>query len=210
MELNAVEIRVLGALIEKDMSTPDYYPMSVNALVNACNQKTNREPVVAYDEQTAMEALDGLRTKGLVVFVHESGSRVEKYRHRLGEHFNFTRGELAVLAVLMLRGPQTMAELRERSARLHTFEDSSALEYTLHRMETREGGALVKLMPRQPGMKEPRWARLLGGEPEWNADPEPVASAPAAGAGLAERVENLESELRGLRAEFERFREQFQ
>lgn len=210
MELNAVEIRVLGALIEKDMSTPDYYPMSLNALVNACNQKTNREPVVAYDEQTAMQALDGLRVKGLVVFVHESGSRVEKYRHRLGEFFNFTRGELAVLAVLMLRGPQTMAELRERSARLHTFEDSSALEYTLHRMETREGGALVKLMPRQSGLKEPRWAQLLGGEPELTADAGPVQTVPAAGVGLAERVENLESELRGLRAEFERFREQFQ
>jgi hypothetical protein len=210
MELNAVEIRVLGALIEKDMSTPDYYPMSLNALVNACNQKTNREPVVAYDEQTAMDALDGLRAKGLVVFVHESGSRVEKYRHRLGESFNFTRGELAVLAVLMLRGPQTMAEVRERSARLHTFEDNSALEYTLHRMETREGGALVKLLPRQSGLKEPRWAQLLGGEPELTADPAPVQAAQAAGAGLAERVENLESELRGLRAEFERFREQFQ
>jgi hypothetical protein len=144
-----------------------------------------------------------------VVFVHESGSRVEKYRHRLGEFFNFTRGELAVLAVLMLRGPQTMAELRERSARLHTFEDSSAVEYTLHRMETREGGALVKLLPRQSGMKEPRWAQLLGGEPELTADPAPIQSAPA-GVGLAERVENLESELRGLRAEFERFREQFQ
>lgn len=209
MELNAVEIRVLGALIEKDISTPDYYPMSLNALVNACNQKTNREPVVAYDEQTAMSALEGLKTKGLVVFVHESGSRVEKYRHRLGEYFNFTRGELAVLAVMMLRGPQTMAEMRERSARLHTFEDSTAVEYTLHRMEQREGGALVKLLPRQAGMKEPRWAQLLGGEPEWSAEPAPVQT-PAAGAGLAERVENLEAELRGLRAEFERFREQFQ
>lgn len=209
MELNAVEIRVLGALIEKDMSTPDYYPMSLNALVNACNQKTNREPVTAYDDDAVMAALEGLRSKVLVVFVHESGSRVEKYRHRLGEFFNFTRGELAVLAILMLRGPQTMAEIRERSGRLHTFEDSSAVEYTLHRMESREGGPLVKLLPRQTGTKEPRWAQLLGGEPEWTAEPAP-AQAPAAGAGLAERVENLEAELRALRAEFERFREQFQ
>lgn len=209
MELNAVEIRVLGALIEKDMSTPDYYPMSLNALVNACNQKTNREPVTAHGDQAVMAALDGLRSKGLAVFVHETGSRVEKYRHRLGEHFNFTRGELAALSVLMLRGPQTLAELRERSARLHTFEDSSALEHTLHRMESREGGPLVKLMPRQTGTKEPRWAQLLGGEPEWTDEAAPV-QAPVASAGLAERVENLEAELRALRAEFERFREQFQ
>lgn len=209
MELNAVEIRALGALIEKDMSTPDYYPMSLNALVNACNQKTNREPLTAYEEESVKTALEGLRSKGLTVFVHEAGSRVEKYRHRLGEFFNFTRGELAVLAVLMLRGPQTLAELRERSARLHTFEDSSAVEYTLHRMESREGFPLAKLMPRQAGMKEPRWAHLLGGEPEWSDEPAPVTAA-AAGAGLAERVENLEAELRALKAEFERFREQFQ
>jgi len=209
MELNAVEIRVLGALIEKDMTTPDYYPLSLNALVNACNQKTNREPVSAHGDDAVMEALEGLRGKQLAVFVHESGSRVEKYRHRLGESFNFTRGELAVMAVLMLRGPQTAAELRERAARLHAFEDSSAVENSLHRLEGRENQPLVKLMPRLPGMKEPRWAHLLGGEPEWTGEA-PAAVAQAAQGGLAERVENLETELRALRTEFERFREQFQ
>lgn len=209
MELNAVEVRVLGTLIEKDMSTPDYYPMSLNALVNACNQKTNREPVTAYEDSVVMGALEALRGKQLAVFVHESGSRVEKYRHRLGESFNFTRGELAAMAVLMLRGPQTVAELRERAARLHVFDDNLAVEHTLHRLESREEQPLVKLLPRLQGMKEPRWAQLLGGEPEWTADrpPEPAQAGPA---DLAERVENLEAELRALRAEFERFREQFQ
>lgn len=209
MELNAVEVRVLGTLIEKDMTTPDYYPMSLNALVNACNQKTNREPVTAYEDSAVMGALDALRGKQLAVFVHESGSRVEKYRHRLGESFNFTRGELAVMAVLMLRGPQTVAELRERAARLHVFDDNLAVEHTLHRLESREEQALVKLLPRLQGMKEPRWAQLLGGEPEWTAD-RPPAPAQAGPTDLAERVENLEAELRALRAEFERFREQFQ
>lgn len=209
MELNAVEVRVLGTLIEKDMTTPDYYPMSLNALVNACNQKTNREPVTAYEDSAVMEALETLRGKQLAVFVHESGSRVEKYRHRLGESFNFTRGELAVMAVLMLRGPQTVAELRERAARLHGFDDNLAVEHTLHRLESREEQPLVKLLPRLQGMKEPRWAQLLGGEPEWTAD-RPLAPAQAGPADLAERVENLEAELRALRAEFERFREQFQ
>lgn len=209
MELNAVEVRVLGTLIEKDMTTPDYYPMSLNALVNACNQKTNREPVTGYEDSAVLEALEALRGKQLAVFVHESGSRVEKYRHRLGESFNFTRGELAVMAVLMLRGPQTVAELRERAARLHVFDDNLAVEHTLHRLESREEQPLVKLLPRLQGMKEPRWAQLLGGEPEWTAD-RPPAPAQAGPADLAERVENLEAELRALRAEFERFREQFQ
>jgi uncharacterized protein YceH (UPF0502 family) len=165
--------------------------------------------VTAYDDATALQALAGLRDMHLAVFVHESGSRVEKYRHRLGEAFNFTRGELAVMAVLLLRGPQTVAELRERAARLHVFEDSTAVEHTLHRLEGREGQPLVKLLPRLTGMKEPRWTQLLGGEPEWTE--EALAPAPApANAGLAERVENLEAELRALRGEFERFREQFQ
>jgi uncharacterized protein YceH (UPF0502 family) len=209
MELNAVEVRVLGTLIEKDMTTPDYYPMSLNSLVNACNQKTNREPVTGYVDSAVLEALEALRGKQLAVFVHESGSRVEKYRHRLGESCNFTRGELAVMAVLMLRGPQTVAELRERAARLHVFDDNLAVEHTLHRLESREEQPLVKLLPRLQGMKEPRWAQLLGGEPEWTAD-RPPAPAQAGPADLAERVENLEAELRALRAEFERFREQFQ
>lgn len=209
MELDPIEIRVLGALIEKDMTTPDYYPMSLNALVNACNQKTNREPVTDFDDSSVMAALQGLREQHMAVFVHESGSRVEKYRHRLGESFNFTRGELAVMALLMLRGPQTVAELRERAARLHTFEDSASVEHTLHRLKEREDQPLVKLLPRLPGMKEPRWAHLLGGEPEWAGDRTSAPAQPGS-AGLAERVENLEAELRALRAEFERFREQFQ
>ncbi|HNY38774.1 MAG TPA: YceH family protein [Bryobacteraceae bacterium] len=209
MQLNQVEIRVLGALIEKDMTTPDYYPMSLNALVNACNQKTNREPVTSYDDGCVMEALEALRGVQLAVFVHESGSRVEKFRHRLGESFNFTRGELAVMAVLMLRGPQTVAELRERAARLHVFEDSSAVEHTLHRLEGRQEQPLAKLLPRLSGMKESRWAQLLGGEPDWSED-QLAAPAQPNPAGLAERVENLEAELRALRAEFQRFREQFQ
>ena len=110
--LDDIEIRVLGALLEKDLATPEYYPLSLNALVNACNQKSNREPVVSYDDETVRAALESLRARGLAALVHEAGSRVEKYRHRLGEQYNFTRGELAISGVLMLRGPQTAAELR--------------------------------------------------------------------------------------------------
>lgn len=197
---------MLGCLAEKDMATPEYYPLSLNALTNACNQKSNREPVVSYDDATVRTALSGLRDQGLAAFVSESGSRVEKYKHRLNERFNFTRGELAVLCVLLLRGPQTGGELRQRTDRLYTFQDLDAVHHTLEKLASREP-PLVKQLERLPGTKEPRWAHLMSGEP--------VVEAGEVGgvvhvSPLAERVTQLEIELESLRAEFERFKAQFQ
>lgn len=204
VELCAEELRVLGALVEKDLTTPEYYPLSLNALVNACNQKTNREPVVSYDEQTARAALESLRERGLAAFVHESGSRVEKYRHKLGEAYNFTRGELALVGVLMLRGPQTAAELRERTQRMHAFED---LEVTTHALEKLAERELARLLPRVPGQKEQRWAQLFGGEPDMTS---PSEEAPSAGPSLPARIEALEREMAELREQFAAFRRQFE
>jgi len=207
MDLNLAEARVLGALIEKDMSTPDYYPLTLNALTAAVNQKTNRDPVVSWENEIVFEALDSLRGRGLAAFVHESGSRVEKYRHKLGEAFNFTRGELAVLAVLMLRGPQTAAELRDRTGRLHEFEDVGVVQLVLEKLAQREEDPLTRLLPKLPGLKEPRWAHLLSGEPKW--EPSGTAVEERAASPLHERIARIEDELRALREEFEAFKSQF-
>jgi uncharacterized protein YceH (UPF0502 family) len=204
-DLDPIEARVLGCLAEKDMATPEYYPLSLNALTNACNQKSNREPVVSYDEVTVREALASLRDRGLAMFVSETGSRVEKYRHLLSERFNFTRGEQALITVLLLRGPQTPGELRQRTDRLHNFEDIETLLHTLARLAGREPEPLVRQLGRVAGMKEPRWAHLLSGEPEMAFDEPTVVHATP----LAARVEQLETELKALREEFERFRAQF-
>lgn len=198
---------MLGALIEKELTTPDYYPLSLNALTNACNQKTNREPVTAYEDDVVLDALHGLRDLHLAAFVSESGSRVEKYRHRIGEVFNFARGEIAIVCVLLLRGPQTVAELRERTGRMFHFADADAVVHTLEKLSAREPDAIVRQLPKMPGTKEPRWAHLLAGEP---AMPEVVESAATVGSPLSARVEQLELELRTLREEFERFKAQFQ
>ncbi len=204
-ELTAEEARVLGALSEKDMATPEYYPLSLNALTNACNQKTNRDPVTAFDDVTVRDALHLLRDRGLAVFVSEAGSRVEKYRHRLAEKFNFTRGEQAILTVLLLRGPQTAAELRERGARLAPLDDLETVAHILEKMAVRESGPLVKLLPKAPGTKEPRWAHLMCGEPEFHSAAV-AEQAAEAGGGLSARVERLERDLAALRAEFEALR----
>ncbi|MBN9662792.1 MAG: YceH family protein [Acidobacteria bacterium] len=209
-DLDLVEARVLGCLAEKDMATPEYYPLSLNALTNACNQKSNREPVVSYDEVTVREGLCSLRDRGLAAFVSEAGSRVEKFRHRLNERFNFTRGELAVLTVLLLRGPQTPGELRQRTDRMHSFEDLDALSHTLEKLAARDPEPVVRQLDRIPGMKEARWAHLLSGEPvlppSQTLDYAPVQMH---GSPLQERVERLEAELSSLRDEFERFKAQF-
>jgi hypothetical protein len=196
-ELGPVEQRVLGALMEKDLATPEYYPLSLNALVNACNQKTNRDPVTAYDETAVRGALEALRDEGLAVFVSEAGSRVLKFRHRLSERFNFSRGELAVMAVLLLRGPQTPGELRSRTANLHGFADLDGVQHTLDHLASREEEPLAMQLARAAGMKESRWCHLLAPPP---AAPEPVsvsaggaAAAANAGPGLRERVEALET-----------------
>src|SRR5438093_6216592 len=161
-QLDPVELRVLGALMEKEIATPDYYPLSLNALVNACNQKSNREPVVSYDEEIVETALAGLRKQGLCMRV-SGDSRVPKHEQRFTERDNLGRREAAVLCVLMLRGPQTVGELRGRTERLYNFDDLESVENTLQRLA--EIG-FVKQLPRQSGYKESRWAQLPAGDVE--------------------------------------------
>jgi uncharacterized protein YceH (UPF0502 family) len=205
--LDVVEVRVLGSLLEKEIATPDYYPMSLNALVNACNQRSNREPVVSYDDATVERALEGLRAKGLAVRITGGDSRVPKHGQRFTEKLNLGRREAALLCVLMLRGPQTVGELRGRSERLYTFEDLEGVESTLNHLV--EQGLAMKL-PRQAGSREPRYAQLLAGEVEVQ-DQSPVPeSGPVPVHGYEERIATLETALAALRREFEEFRARFE
>ncbi len=188
--LHPVEIRVLGALIEKDITTPEYYPLTVNSLQNACNQKSNRDPVVQYDEQTVVQALELLKTKQLVLRVSGAGHRVEKFAHRFGETLNLGRREMALLCVLMLRGPQTVGELRGRTERMHDFTD---LEEVEHQLETLEKSGLVARASRG------RWTHLLGGALEIeDSQPAAVTRPP-----LEERMASLERDLRRLKQQLE-------
>ena len=205
-QLDAAELRVLGALMEKEVATPEYYPLSLNALVNACNQKSNREPVVAYDDETVETALEGLRGKGLAMRVTGRDSRVPKHEQRFTERFNLGRREAAILCVLMLRGPQTVGELRGRSERLYNFEDLDGVESTLHKLvET----GFVKQLPRRTGYKEQRWAQLLAGNVE--VDAEEAASAPAEHRDSdRDRIAALEREVAELRTQLDEFRRKFE
>jgi uncharacterized protein YceH (UPF0502 family) len=185
--LHPVEIRVLGALIEKDITTPEYYPLTVNSLQNACNQKSSRDPVVQFDEQTVEQALEMLRNKHLVIRISGTGHRVEKWGHRLGETLNLGRREMALLCVLMLRGPQTVGELRGRTERMHEFNDLEEVERVL---ETLEKSELVARASRG------RWAQLLGGAVNEVEDSQPAAVARTP---LEERVAALEHDLERLK-----------
>jgi uncharacterized protein YceH (UPF0502 family) len=212
--LNAIEVRVLGALIEKDITTPDYYPLSLNALVNACNQKSNRDPVMSLDENAVRDALYSLNEKGLAGAVSSADSRVSKYEHRLQERFNLARGETAILCVLLLRGPQTPGELRGRTERMFSFNDLSDVQAALQRLMHRED-ALVKMLARQPGTKEARYAHLLCGEVEGvEAAAEAVVTSASLDGGRITRLEievgNLKSEVAALRQQLEGFRKQFE
>ena len=204
-DLGPVEQRVLGALIEKDLATPEYYPLSLNALTNACNQKSNRDPVMVCDEASVRAALESLRDGGLAVFVSEAGSRVLKFRHRLSDALNLSGGELAVLAVLLLRGPQTTAELRARTSNLHSFAALEAVQNVLNKLAAREPEPLAARMSRAPGTKEPRWCHLFAPPPE-TPEPGPVLVVAAAGAGLRERVDELENEVTTLREQLQTMR----
>jgi uncharacterized protein YceH (UPF0502 family) len=215
--LSPEEARVLGSLVEKEITTPEYYPLSLNALVNACNQKSNREPVMSLDEDAVRTALRTLKEKGLAGPADTTDSRVTKYAHSLQEAFNFDRREAALLCVLLLRGPQTPGELRTRTDRMHHFDDLSAVQSALNLLMRRDP-ALVMQLPRQPGTKEARFAHLLSGEPEpahlhestQHAET-PFHSAPTDRvAELEVAVETLRAEIRQLRQELESFRRQFQ
>jgi uncharacterized protein len=201
--LSPVAARVLGSLVEKEITTPEYYPLSLNALANACNQKNNREPVMNLDEDEIRQALHQLEDDGLAGPARGIDSRVAKYEHRLQEVFNFTRGEVAVVCVLLLRGPQTPGELRGRGERMHRFEELSDVQSTLQRLMQREP-SLVKVLPRQPGTKEARYAHLFSGEPvEWVGNSE-VAESSGSGSGMAQ----MEAEIAALREEVAELRAQ--
>jgi uncharacterized protein YceH (UPF0502 family) len=214
--LTEVEARVLGSLIEKELTTPAYYPLSLNALVNACNQKSNRDPFMNVDEDAVREALRSLNKKELAGPADDMVGRVTKYEHRLQEAFNFTRHETAILCELLLRGPQTPGELRSRADRMHKFDDLGIVQSTLQRLMKREP-SLVKLLPRQPGTKEARYAHLLSGDVEtWEREPEPgpiVISGSSMGEQIA-RLEGdvavLQKEVTDLKKQFADFRKQFE
>jgi uncharacterized protein YceH (UPF0502 family) len=205
-QLDGVEVRVLGSLLEKEVATPDYYPLSLNALVNACNQKSNREPVVSYDEDTVEDALLTLREKGLAQRITGRDSRVPKHAQSFTEKFNLGRREAAVMCVLMVRGPQTVGELRGRTERLYTFDDLEAVESTLHRLGEME---FVKQLPRQIGYKEPRFTQLLSGDVEVVEEEAPMAVS-GRGAGDRDRIAVLEADVAQLKREFEEFRRKFE
>jgi uncharacterized protein len=203
--LNEIEVRVLGSLIEKDITTPDYYPLSLHALVNACNQKNNRDPVMTLDEAALRGALDSLEAKRLAGPASGADSRVTKYEHRMQEAFNFDRRETAILCVLLLRGAQTPGELRGRGARMYKFEALEDVNATLERLSHREP-PLVAVLPRQPGTKESRYMHLFSGEAPASGEQVP---APASKLSLGgDRVARLEGELEELRREFAEMKEQ--
>ena len=235
MNLTPIEARVLGALVEKDITTPDYYPLSLNALVNACNQKNNRDPVMTLDEDAVRDALAGLQSQRLAGPAGGADSRVTKYEHRLQEVYNFSRGEIAVLCVLLLRGPQTPGELRGRTERMHRFEDLDQVQAALQRLMQREP-PLAAVLPRQPGTKEARYAHLMSGDVDYAVPEHGVTNLEHAATGsqhkpgsssapessppdpdLCERIAHLEQNVAELRSrideltqELTNFRRQFQ
>lgn len=208
--LDPESVRVLGVLLEKMMATPDYYPMTLNALVAGCNQKSSREPVMALSDSEVMDSLSLLREARMAGPIRTAGSRATKYEERLAENFQLSRRELAVLAVLMLRGPQTLGELRNRTGRMYEFNGLSEVERTLKELEEREDGPWATQLPRQPGRKEHRFAHLLGGPPaEGETEGEEAAPTerPARSDSASERIQRLESEVADLREEVAALRE---
>jgi uncharacterized protein YceH (UPF0502 family) len=211
--LTEIETRVLGSLIEKDITTPDYYPLSLNALVNACNQKNNRDPVMTLDEAAVRDALASLQEKRMAGPASGADSRVTKFEHRLQEVFNFDRREIAVVCVLLLRGPQTPGELRSRTDRMYHFEDLDDVVSTLDRLAQREP-PLARVLPRQPGTKESRYTHLFSSEPSAADIAEPTnvgrthLSASNGTNSTADRLSTLEEEVSRLRHELSEVQQQ--
>lgn len=205
--LSATEARIVGSLVEKQLTTPEYYPLTLNALTAACNQKSNRDPVMSLSETEIMTAIDSLRDKNLVYLYYGTGSRTVKYKHMLPSVYDLDDAGVAIVAVLLLRGPQTIGELRERTGRLHEFGGLNEVQESLDELTRRDEPIVVKL-ERQPGQKEARYAHLLSGEVAQEAiaaSPRPVASAGESN----ERIEKLESEVETLRNELAEFRATF-
>src|SRR5579871_3173737 len=218
LQLTAAEARVLGCLLEKETTTPEYYPLSLNALVNACNQRSNREPVMDLDEEAVRLALHGLEDDKLAGRARGADGRVTKYEHWLGEAFNFSRAETALVCVLLLRGPQTPGELRGRTERMHRFEEISDVLAGLQKLMDREP-SLAVMLPRQPGTKESRYAHLLSGPVEAATPAQPYAAptyAPAYApaltgdpAGQDGRIAQLEATVAQLRSDLENLKKRF-
>jgi hypothetical protein len=209
--LNPVEARVLGVLIEKQLSTPEYYPLTLNALVNACNQKSNRDPVMSLDEAAVVEALDSLRKQHLVWQIMTHGSRTHKYEHNIKDVADFSEGQLALLCELMLRGPQTIGELRTRTARLTEFYGLSDVEYTLKKLAEHESGPFAVQLPRRPGYKESRYAHLFS---EVDASDDAIESTaiaptPRFTESDSRRLDILEKKMEELQAAVSDLRDQF-
>jgi uncharacterized protein YceH (UPF0502 family) len=205
--LNEIEIRVLGSLVEKQLTTPEYYPLTVNALTAACNQKSNRDPVVSYGETEILAAVDSLRERNLVYLYYGSTSRAVKYKHMLPGVYELDEAEVAIMAVLMLRGQQTLGEIRERTGRLFEFSGIGEVNEKLDGLIARDEPLVVKL-ERQAGQKEARYAHLLGGEvvAETTAAARPGSAAPR----QDDRIERLEGEIAAVRGELEAFRQMFE
>jgi uncharacterized protein len=210
MQLDQIQLRVLGALIEKEITTPENYPLSLNALINACNQRSSRDPVLDLDEEQVRQALHSLEDLALTTPVRDT--RVPKYEHRARTVFNLRRDETAVLCLLMLRGPQTPGELRSRADRLYTFDDLAAVQSTLERLAARtsgesanETGPLTTILPRQPGSREARYAHLLGGPPDLSTAPTPerAEAGTSHSSPQTERLARLEAQVTALAAALE-------
>ena len=210
--INETEARILGSLVEKQLTTPEYYPLTLNALTAACNQKSNRDPVMALDESAILAAIDTLRDKNLVYLFYGSGSRTVKYKHMLPNVFELEPPAIALVALLLLRGPQTAGEMRGRADRLYPFSSIGEVQETLDELAGRDEPLVVRL-ERQPGQKEGRYAHLLSGEVHIEAflsRPEPVAgSSQEKVSELETEIQRLSDELRTLREEFDAFRQQF-
>ncbi len=216
LQLNETETRILGALVEKQLTTPEYYPLTINALLNACNQKTNREPVVSFTEETVQKSVDDLRDKNMVYVFYGSTSRVPKYKHILPDALELEPPETAILCVLMLRGAQTLGELRERTGRLYEFPGLGEVSETLDRLTRRDEPLVVKL-ERQPGQKEVRYAHLLAGEIVQSSSVNLSAESSVSNQSRNERIEKLErkteelqTEISALQQMFEDFKKQFE
>ena len=208
-ELTEIEARIVGCLVEKELTTPDYYPLTLNALVNACNQKSNRDPVVEYDESSVEKSLERLRDKNLVYVFYGSSSRVAKYKHMLPSYYELTPQETALVAVLMLRGAQTLGELKERSKRLYEFSNLEEVDETLSDLAKRDDPIVIKL-ERLPGQKDSRFMQLLTGEVDMEAVAASFQSSSSSSSPQSERISNLETEVENLKEELATFKEAFE
>lgn len=215
--LTQLEARVLGCLLEKEKTTPEYYPLTINALTNACNQKSNRRPVMLLEAETVREVADALREKKLVMMFHGADARVPKFKHTIQNVFQLEPGEIAILCELLVRGPQTPGELRGRCERMHRFPDAASVETTLQSLLDYPVTPLVARMPRQPGQKEQRYAQLLSEPPPEETDTSESQTVQSLASPTQERLDRLEQEVAelrqettDLRAELERFRRQFE